>query len=183
LSRALIVGLGNPGKRYNGTRHNIGREAVGLLAQRWGVELTPQKAVLGESARYVSGEREVFLLQPDTYMNLSGEAVTKALHKWNVPVPRLLVLVDDVYLPFGTLRLRDRGSAGGHNGLLDIERRLRTRDYCRLKIGVSLPSPGEPLEEYVLKPFSPTERLEIPALLERVADKVEIWLLARGAHG
>jgi PTH1 family peptidyl-tRNA hydrolase len=181
-----IIGLGNPGVRYDGTRHNVGFAVVEHLAHRWCGE--------GQSERF-SGVRslaaahpflvwpgkfagiDVVLVKPTTYVNRSGLAVRALLDAYEaIDIGSLLVIVDDVALPFGRLRLRAAGSAGGHNGLRSIEASLARRDYARLRLGVGAQRPGEDLADHVLGPFAPDEVKELPALLLRAASAVEAIL-------
>ena len=130
----LIVGLGNPGAEYDRTRHNVGFMALDAYARTAGVAFAPAR--LGEVAMASYRGRQLLLLKPSTFMNLSGKAVRYWMQQENVPPERTLVLVDDLALPLGTVRLRAKGSAGGHNGLKDIEAQLQTAAYPRLRIGI-----------------------------------------------
>jgi peptidyl-tRNA hydrolase, PTH1 family len=179
----LIVGLGNPGVKYEKTRHNLGFIVVEGLAKKHGLSL---KRMWRLSGKVASGEiegRRVYLLLPTTYMNLSGNAVRKALQYYKLPIDHLLVIVDDVYLKFGDLRLRPQGSAGGHNGLKHIEACLGTQAYARLRMGVgSQDGEGPPngremaLEEYVLANFTPDEQSLLPRVVEEGVSAVEAWI-------
>ena len=130
----LITGLGNIGPEYWGTRHNIGFRVVNALAEEAGVPFTEQR--YGAIARMRVKNCELILLKPNTFMNLSGNAVRYWLQKENIPVENLLVVVDDLALPFGTLRLKPKGSDAGHNGLKNIQQLLGTQEYCRLRFGI-----------------------------------------------
>lgn len=175
----LIVGLGNPGREYASTRHNVGWWAVDYLAAEW--EFGAWKRDGNSLA--VSGRRagqSVRLLKPQTYMNLSGSALVQYCRRptWN-PSQDLLVIVDEVALPIGRLRLRASGSAGGHNGLKSIEAQLGTREYARLRIGIHPaedPRGFADLSDFVLAPFAKAEAETVTALLARVREGVEIWL-------
>jgi PTH1 family peptidyl-tRNA hydrolase len=174
----LVVGLGNPGDRYASTRHNIAWRVLDALAARHGA------AEVGKDttwrARETSiAERPVVLLQPLTYMNLSGEALG-AWREGHEREQELLVVSDDVYLPLGHVRVRASGSSGGHRGLESIEAAVGGRDYARLRIGVGTAESAAALKEHVLEEFAPEE---MPALEEAVrlaADAVECWV-AEGA--
>ena len=171
----LIVGLGNPGAAYRGTRHNAGFSVLELLAKRHGLHFVrdrESKSALVEGP--VSGQ-EALLQLPLTYMNLSGEPVSYVVHKRRIELSKLLVVVDDAALPFGRLRFRAEGSAGGHNGLKSIEACLQTTAYARLRVGIGDPG-GEELADYVLSPFTPEERDALPELYERAAKTVEFWV-------
>lgn len=174
--RALIVGLGNPGAAYKGTRHNVGFDCVELLARRHGLSFDKERECRSWVAVGSVGAVPALLQMPLTYMNLSGEAVKCLMQKWRLRAQQILVVVDDAALPFGTLRLREKGSAGGHNGLKSIESQLETNAYARLRVGIGSQGEGEDLADYVLSSFLPEERKVLPALLERAAQAVEIWL-------
>jgi peptidyl-tRNA hydrolase, PTH1 family len=171
----LIVGLGNPGKEYEESRHNIGFRAVDEFARRYGLTLRKKLFMKGRLAHGLVEGQKVFLLQPQTYMNLSGDAVTRVMRKQNIALEKLLVIVDDVALPFGQLRLRTQSGSGGHNGLKSIEEKLGTIDYARLRIGVGDRQEGD-LASHVLAPFSREEEKLVPGILERASDVVKIWL-------
>ena len=171
---ALIVGLGNPGKDYADTRHNVGFRCVELLARR--ASLTWEKPRLkAEQTRGTIAGRDVVLAKPTTYMNLSGVAVVQLVRWYKVPLDQLLIIHDDLDLPFGQLRLRAEGSAGGQNGMGSIIDQLGTKAIHRLKIGISRPSRGDP-KDYVLARFTKEQTTELPYLLDRAADAVELWL-------
>ena len=171
---ALIVGLGNPGKEYADTRHNVGFRCVELLARRAG--LTWEKPRLkAEQTRGTIVGREVVLAKPTTYMNLSGVAVAQLVRWYKVPLDQLLIVHDDLDLPFGQLRLRAEGSAGGQNGMGSIVEHLGTRAVQRLKIGISRPTRGDP-KDYVLARFTKEQAAELPDIIDRAADAVELWL-------
>ena len=173
---AIIVGLGNPGKQYEGTRHNAGFMALDTLAAKLGVavEKLRFKSLCGEAE--IAGKR-VLLLKPGTYMNLSGQAVQEAAAYHKVPMERVLVLMDDVSLPVGALRIRRRGSDGGHNGLKNIIYLTGRDDFPRVKIGVGAkPHPDYDLADWVLGRFSPEDQkllegvfADIPAICEGFA--------------
>lgn len=174
----LVVGLGNPGPEYETTRHNVGWWVIDHLADVG--RFPPWRAV--PSARATDGEvagRRVRLLEPLTFMNLSGEALAPYVQRpfWSV-ANDLLVVVDDVALPVGSFRLRAKGSAGGHNGLRSIEDALGTQEYARLRIGVgrSDPVPGEALRDFVLAPFAPDDAVLVRALLPALAAGITTWI-------
>ena len=175
----LIVGLGNVGEKYDGTRHNVGFAVLDELAERAGVPVQRLKfRALTNTARV--GGVQVLLMKPVTYMNLSGEAVGPAADFYKIPPERVLVLSDDVALPVGKLRLRRGGSAGGHNGLKNIIQHLGTDQFPRLKIGVGeKPHPDYDMADWVLGKFSGEDRKVIQAAAERAADAVE-FLLQQG---
>ena len=170
----LIVGLGNPGPEYAASRHNAGFMAVERLANRHSIAGVKHKFHAGVLEGRIAGEK-VLLLQPTTYMNRSGLSVSEAMAFYKLEPADLLVLVDDLALDCGTLRLRATGSAGGHNGLSDIERRLGTRDYPRLRIGIDPPG-KTPQVDYVLGKFSPDQLDRLDPALWRACDCIETWL-------
>ena len=173
----LIVGLGNPGGEYADTRHNAGFRAAETLAERWRVGWSLEKKFQARVAKVDLGERRVVLCEPQTYMNQSGEAVRAVLGFYRVPVARLLVLVDDADLPFGEIRLRARGSSGGHHGLDSVAEHVGTTDYARLKIGIGQRRDGpRQITGFVLSPFAGEEKKTLGKILARVADQAECWM-------
>ncbi len=175
LSPFLIVGLGNPGSEYDQTRHNIGFQVVDKLAELNGVAMRKESSLKGWIGKGRRGQQEFFLLKPATFMNLSGEAVASTRRYYQLPVHRVLVISDDVALPFAKMRLSEKGSSGGHRGLENIEQMLGTQHYARLRIGIGDRSEGE-LSDYVLSRFSEEERKLLSSLIERAAKAVEIWM-------
>ena len=173
----LIVGLGNPGPRYAGTRHNVGFEVVDELARRWQVGMGAEK-FHGWFGTGEFGGHKVGLLKPTTYMNRSGQAVLAAGSFYKLELTDFVVVVDDHYLQLGKLRIRKSGSSGGHNGLEDIVARLGTEDWCRLRIGIG-EKVGDP-KVFVTAPFEELEKPVVKAAVARAADAVETWV-AEGA--
>ena len=170
----LVVGLGNPGGRYAGTRHNVAWQVLDELARRWranDVGMTPVYAVRQAT---VAGDT-VALMQPLTFMNNAGDAVEAWQHGPQGPAADLLVVGDDVYLPVGIMRLRARGSSGGHRGLESIERTMGGRDFARLRIGVGAAESSAHLREHVLAGFTADERTQINETVVKAADAVECW--------
>jgi peptidyl-tRNA hydrolase, PTH1 family len=173
-----LVGLGNPGSRYEGTRHNVGFDVARRLVERWRAKpdaRTP--AFAAWRARVPGGAgREVAILEPLLYMNKSGEAIAayEAQVGERLAPAESLIVCDDIYLPVGALRLRSRGSTGGHNGLASLQERFGTADYPRLRIGVGHAS-GEELVDHVLSRFDEAEREEVDAALERAVEACETW--------
>lgn len=170
----LIVGLGNPGKTYDLTRHNIGFKVVQEIAKQLGVSFQVKKEQRAECAQTVVENKKLLLLMPTTYMNLSGESVKAVMDYYKIPVENALIVCDDVYLPFGRLRLKDRGSSGGHNGLKNIEKMLSTNQYMRLKIGVDQDLNAD-LAEYVLAPFTPSEQQQLNSVISDAAKVAVTW--------
>jgi len=175
----VVVGLGNPGGRYHGTRHNVGYAVLDLLAQGASAG-RPQERFQAEIVELREGEQKVLLVKPLTFMNLSGQAVRQILDFYKVEVGDLLVVCDDINLPLGKLRFRARGTHGGHNGLRDIQNQLGTNEYARLRIGVDAP-PEEGAVDHVLGRFRPGERPVIEEAVATAAQAVGLWL-ARGVQ-
>jgi PTH1 family peptidyl-tRNA hydrolase len=169
----VIVGLGNPGSRYVGTRHNVGYAVIDLLAQspNCGRFLGRFKAQIAELVE--QGEK-FLLVRPETFMNLSGLCVRQVMDFYQVPVIDLLVVADDINLPTGKLRARAKGTHGGHNGLRDIQNHLGTTDYSRLRVGVGAPE-GEDAANYVLDRFRASERPIIDEAVREAAQAVAVW--------
>ena len=177
----LVVGLGNPGPGYAGNRHNVGAMVLDLLAARVGGSLRAHRsgaAVLEGRLGGPSGER-VALVRPMSYMNDSGGQVNSAARFFKVDPGRLVVIHDELDIPFGDVRLKLGGGEGGHNGLRSVSRALGTKDYLRTRVGIGRPPGQMDPAAFVLKDFSPAERKDLPLLLEESADAVEL-LLARG---
>ncbi len=170
----LIVGLGNPGTQYSGTRHNVGFEVIDLLSKRHNIPVKRRtmRSVLGDGT--LESEK-VILARPMTYMNLSGEAVGAISRMYKIPPEDVIVVVDDIALPVGSLRLRVKGSSGGHNGLASIEHHLYSRDYPRIRIGVGSARPGG-MVDHVLGKFSRSERAFVDEAIERAAYAIEFAL-------
>lgn len=172
----LIVGLGNPGERYVRTRHNIGFRSVDTLAERHGLTFRPQRANSQLAEGNIHGQR-VVLAKPQTYMNLSGQAVVALCNWYKIdPARELLVIYDDLDLPFAKLRIRERGSAGTHNGMRSIVAQLGTTEFPRLRVGIGQPPGKMAAADYVLGRFTPDEEAALPDLLGRIADAVEVIL-------
>ena len=170
----LIVGLGNPGREYANTRHNVGFRVVDELAKKGGLRFDHRRAHAQIASGQIAGA-DVLLAKPQTMMNLSGDAVRGLLQWLSVEPSDLLVVYDDLDLPFGKIRLRERGSAGGHRGVQSIIDRLGTDAFARLKVGVGRPEPLDAVE-YVLSPFAPEEQSELPGVLDRAVAAVESYL-------
>lgn len=183
----LIVGLGNPGSEYVGTRHNIGFDVVDALAEGFGM---CRKGDFDRVARSrfdgltldglvsLSGGRDekMLLLKPMTYMNLSGQAVQQAMRFFQIAPEEVLIVLDDVALPCGTLRMRAAGSSGGHNGLKDIERALGTSAYPRLRIGIDPPPPPVRQRDYVLGRFTAEQREKLKPIPDRARAAIVLWM-------
>ena len=172
----LIAGLGNPGERYRGTRHNVGFEVADRLARRHGVafESAPAEAVM---ARLRSLGGGAIVIKPLTFMNLSGHAVAELVRYYRVELPDLLVIVDDANLPLGRLRARARGSDGGHNGLRSVAGQFASDEYARLRVGVGRGDDGNDLADHVLARFGTAERDQIDRAIDRAADAAETFVV------
>lgn len=176
MKKYLIVGLGNIGADYAHTRHNIGFNIVDHLAGQQEVSFETKK--LGDLANFRIKGRSVLLLKPSTYMNLSGKAVTYWLGKEKIPLERLLIVTDDLNLPFGTLRLKTKGSDGGHNGLKDIQDKLSTTNYNRFRFGISDNFGKGRQVDYVLSQWTDEEKDKLKERLDISADLIRSFVLA-----
>ncbi|ANU26858.1 aminoacyl-tRNA hydrolase [Planococcus versutus] len=171
----LIVGLGNPGKAYEDTRHNIGFKVIDYLSRQWNAPLTQSK-FKGMYAVSHRPEGKVMLLKPLTYMNLSGESVSALMDYYDINLEDIIVIYDDLDLPTGQLRLRQKGSAGGHNGIKSLIQHLGNQEFNRLRIGISRPPTGMKVPDYVLQRFSEEEIPEITAAIKKSAAACETGL-------
>ncbi len=166
----LIVGLGNPGKEYESTRHNCGFRALDILAEKLGCKVNKAK-FQGLYGQVSYGGKKLLLLKPQTYMNLSGSSVVQLSAYFHVPPQRIVVLFDDISLEPGRLRIRSNGSAGGHNGIKSIISQLGSQDFPRVKIGVGAKAhPEQDLADWVLSSFSAQEEKALSSALERAAE-------------
>jgi peptidyl-tRNA hydrolase, PTH1 family len=172
----LMVGLGNPGADYARTRHNAGFLVIEELAGRWKAGWRASKKLLSRLARLERGKRRVLLCQPQTFMNESGAAVRSVSDYYQVPVSRLVVVVDDADLAVGEIRLRPRGSSGGHHGLESIEKHLASREYARLRVGIGRRDGAREITGHVLGKFNATELALMDKVLMVAADQLECWL-------
>jgi len=177
----LVVGLGNPGPEYADTQHNVGFRVVERLAERHGIGLRRERRFSGLFGDGIANGVAVGLLEPHTWMNLSGQAVLAAVDALPIGdlASDLVVVYDDLDLPFGRLRVRPGGGAGGHNGLADIQERLGRSDFPRVRFGIGRPPPGEDPVEYVLAPFAAEQRAALDARIALAADAIEA-ILAEG---
>lgn len=167
----LIVGLGNIGPEYADTRHNIGFMVLDELARQDGVRFSMGRHAYHAETSFKS--RKLHLIKPTTYMNLSGKALSYWMNELKVPLENVLVIVDDLALPLGTLRLKPKGSAAGHNGLRHIEATLGHNNYARLRFGISDNFPKGQQVDYVLSSFDKDEIPELPALVDRSIDMIK----------
>jgi PTH1 family peptidyl-tRNA hydrolase len=173
----LIVGLGNPGPEYVRTRHNVGFRLLEALAGRWRAAWKLEKKFHASVASAERNGRAVVLSRPQTFMNASGEAVGALVKFYRVPLARLLVAVDDADLPLGEIRLRARGSSGGHHGLESIEQHAGSREFARLRIGIGRTTDGRrEITDHVLAPFAAAESAVVEQVLTAAAAQAECWL-------
>ncbi|MGS2806521.1 aminoacyl-tRNA hydrolase [Nocardia sp. MW-W600-9] len=173
---ALVVGLGNPGPEYERTRHNVGFLVADVLAERVGGRFAVHKKSGADLLQARLDGRQILIAKPRTFMNLSGRPVAALAKFFSVPVDQVIVVHDELDLPFGTIRLKQGGGEGGHNGLRSISQALTTKDYLRTRIGIGRPPGRQDPADYVLKPFAAPERKEVPVIVEQAADAVELLL-------
>ncbi|MEF3306547.1 aminoacyl-tRNA hydrolase [Paenibacillus sp. GYB003] len=170
-----IVGLGNPGASYRNNRHNVGFMVIDRAAEQWGITVGQHKfkALVGEG--HVKGQK-VYLLKPMTYMNLSGESMRAFMDFYKAPLEDCIVVYDDMDTPFGQIRLRYQGSAGGHNGIKSIIQHAGTQSFNRIRVGVSRPAPGYSIVDYVLADFTKEEAKTLPETVQLAVDALEFAL-------
>jgi len=169
-----IVGLGNPGPAYARTRHNLGFRVVDRLAETLGATVARREAQALIGMARAEGV-SLLLVKPQTYMNLSGRAVREVVRRYAIPVDELLVVLDDLDLPLGTIRLRRKGSAGGHRGLQSVIDALSRSDVPRLRLGIRPSAPIEDTVAFVLSPFEPEEEPIVEAMIERAVAAARLW--------
>jgi PTH1 family peptidyl-tRNA hydrolase len=170
----LVVGLGNPGRKYAHNRHNLGFLTVDRLAQRYGLAFTRQKGKAKIAGGTIAGQRAI-LAKPQTYMNLSGESVARLVQFFKISSERLLVVYDDLDLPLAHLRLRSGGGSGGHKGLKSVIEHLGIQAFPRLRLGIGRPVHDNPVD-FVLQNFTADEWIEMDAALDRAVKAIEHWL-------
>lgn len=173
---ALVVGLGNPGPAYERTRHNVGFLVADSLAQRVGGRFTAHKKSGADLLQARLDGRQILIAKPRSYMNLSGRSVAALARFFSVPPTEVVVIHDELDIPFGEIRLKRGGGEGGHNGLRSVSGALTSKDYLRTRIGIGRPPGRQDPADYVLKPFSSVERKELPTVVEQAADAVELLL-------
>ncbi|MGG3642204.1 aminoacyl-tRNA hydrolase [Bacillus gobiensis] len=171
----VFAGLGNPGKNYDSTRHNIGFIAIDQLAREWDIAMTKAKFNGQIGTGIVSGEK-VLLVKPLTYMNLSGECVRPLLDYYDAPISQLTVIYDDLDLPLGKIRLRMKGSAGGHNGIKSLIQHLGTQEFNRIRLGIGRPQGGMKVVDYVLGKFTSDELNETEEVVSKSVKACEASL-------
>ena len=172
----LIVGLGNPGADYAKTRHNAGFLLVERLAERWKSGWKNERKFQARIARAARGGRKVLLAEPQTFMNLSGESVGALAGFYQLPLEKILLVVDDADLPLGEIRLRPGGGTGGHHGLESVMQHLGSREYARLRIGIGRKDAARQITGHVLGRFSAEENALLEKVLDRAAGQLECWL-------
>lgn len=170
-----IVGLGNPGKKYEKTRHNIGFMVIDELLRRHGWTLNKKKFSGKYALEHLHGE-QVVLLQPETYMNLSGKCIKPLVDYYKIDVKDVLVIYDDLDLPTGKIRLRQKGGHGGHNGIRSTIDHLATREFKRLRIGIGRPTTPIPVVDYVLGSFPNDQKESVTTSITKAADACERWM-------
>ncbi len=173
--RYLIVGLGNPGKQYENTRHNVGFWCVDELARRHALEFskTEKKALVADG---LIGNQRVLLAKPQTFMNASGQAVRGLVDFYKIDLDKIMIVHDDLDTAFGIVRLRMKGSSGGNNGMKDIINHLGTNEICRAKIGIGRPPGKMDPAAYVLKPFAGDDAITAKIMVDHASDAIELWL-------
>ncbi|MEE9368250.1 MAG: aminoacyl-tRNA hydrolase [Pontiella sp.] len=169
----LVVGLGNPGKEYERTRHNVGFMVVEEIARRQGAGFRKMFWFPAQMAKCRIGEHEVRLLKPTTYMNRSGKAVWGAMRKWRVPAGDTVVVYDDVELELGSIRVRGKGTGGSHNGMKSLLEWLQTKAFPRVRVGIGPKPDGADMIGFVLAEFADEEHLKLEKVVKRAADAVE----------
>lgn len=170
----LIVGLGNPGEKYAGTRHNIGFDCIDYCAKQFNIELNQSK-FKGVFGTGLVNQEKLFLLKPLTYMNLSGESIRPLMDYYGMTVEDVVIIYDDMDLPTGKIRLRQKGSAGGHNGIKSVIQHFGTQEFKRIRMGVDRPEPGVSIVNYVLGRYHPEQREDVADSIIQASKAVEAW--------
>ena len=174
----LIVGLGNPGADYAKTRHNAGFLLVEKLAAQWQAGWNIERKFVARMAKAVRGGNKILLCEPQTFMNLSGESVAAVQQFYQLPLEKILVVLDDADLPLGEIRLRPEGGSGGHHGLDSVAQHLGSKKYARLRIGIGRKNEARQITGHVLGKFSADESGLLEKVLERAVGQIECWLTA-----
>ena len=172
----LIVGLGNPGREYAGTRHNIGFMTLERLAKRLALDWQVNKKFTAHLAKGNQGDATLLLCQPQGYMNVSGKTIAPLARFYQIPADRIVVVLDDLDLPLGTLRMRPGGGTGGHRGLESIRGCIGTSEFPRLRLGIGRPAPARDVSGFVLGKFTGDESGQLEKVLEKAADQLECWM-------
>jgi len=173
----LIVGLGNPGKKYKNTRHNVGFKAVDFFANHHGLVFHESARVRGSLAQGCIQEKQVILLKPMTFMNASGASVKNCMEYFSIAQEKILVVCDDIAIILGKIRMRMKGSSGGHNGLKSVLSSLATEEFARLRIGIDFPQLEEDLSDYVLGNFTEEQQKTLEELLPFTALVLREWIM------
>lgn len=165
----IIIGLGNPGRQYENTHHNVGFDTVDILSGKFGIKIAKlkHKALIGDGL--IQGKR-VLLVKPQTYMNLSGESVREVVEWYNIPLKNIIIIYDDVDLPLGRIRIRPKGSSGTHNGMKSIIYQLQSDEFPRIRIGIGKPPENWDMADYVLSRFDAEERKIIDQSISKAAE-------------
>lgn len=171
MENYFIIGLGNPGKKYHNTRHNIGFSTIDYLSQKHSIDISKLKfqACIGEGR---IDNKRIFLVKPDTYMNLSGESVVEMVNWHKAPLENIIIIYDDIDLAVGSIRIRPKGSAGTHNGMKSVIYSLKSDNFPRIRIGIGKPPPKWDLADYVLSEFREEEKEQVFKSIERAAEAV-----------
>jgi peptidyl-tRNA hydrolase, PTH1 family len=170
-----VIGLGNPGSRYDQTRHNVGFQLIDYLAAGSGVS-SFRRRCQADVAEMRENDEVIYLVKPQTFMNLSGQAVRELVDFHKLSISDLIVVCDDAALPLGKLRVRKSGSHGGQNGLRNIQAQLGTEEYPRLKIGIGAPNEFQPLADFVLGKFKPSEKSTVDDAIAEAAQAILLWI-------
>lgn len=179
LKKFLLVGLGNIGAKYTNTRHNVGFAIADAIAEHFQVEFTSQR--YADVAEFTYKGKQIYLIKPTTYMNLSGRAFSYYVNQYSIPIEHTLTFVDDLDLPFGKIRLKGKGSAGGHNGLKSIEQEMNTNRYPRLRFGIGNHFPRGRQVEYVLNSWTDKEQEELASYVND-AKKASLHFIHHGLN-
>ncbi|MGI6777323.1 MAG: aminoacyl-tRNA hydrolase [Acetivibrionales bacterium] len=168
----IVAGLGNPGSRFENTRHNVGFETVDVLAEKYGINIKKlkHKALIGDGR---IGADKVILVKPQTYMNLSGDSIREIIEWYKTPVENLIIIYDDIDLPLGKLRIRPKGSSGTHNGMKSVIYQLQSDEFPRVRIGIGSPPENYDMVDYVIGRFTDEERNTIDKMVKLAAEAVE----------
>ncbi len=179
MEHLLVVGLGNPGSRYAGNRHNIGFMILDALSSKWSLSWKASKK--WDEGANTDSKHRVHLLKPLEYMNLSGNAVASLAHTYKIPASQILVVQDEVDLPFGKIKNKIGGGTAGHNGLKDIVKKIGSSDFHRLRFGVGKPEKGQmEVADFVLQNFTSEEKVTLPDLIQESVKKIEDWVGVTG---
>ena len=171
----LVIGLGNPGERYDKTRHNIGFDVIDTVLDKHGLKMTDQKFRADYTVAHIHGTKCLFV-KPYTYMNLSGEALLPLMSYYGIGMDDILVVYDDLDLELGRIRLRQTGNSGGHNGIKSIMEMLGDSEFKRIRVGIGRPTGGWKVVDHVLAPFNVEDRILVDAAIDEAANAIEAWL-------